>query len=380
MPSVRKHGFSAVLLLAILGLSVWTWLNISAKNKPAKSQKIEVSLPQPSTGGPSNTELPLPDLLAQDNIPHDVNPTESVAFLGEPTRRVPVVKTNSRPSSGPVMIDGRPLGDNRKTIINFTPLPPAPLVGMSRMTSFGPVPAPHKDGRTALGVYAKPFTPKADIKYISLVVGGLGINPMLTRRAINELPGAVTLSFAAEAPGLQSWVNQARARGHEVMIELPMQGAGPLEPRTLRIGASKATNIKNLEYALAQAQGYFAVTNYDGARLVNDESALLPIVKYLKTAGVGFVYDGALEGARIDALSRREGLPIITANAYIDGAQQDSASVRRNIQALQAKSYDNVPIGMGFSYPGTIDGVRAWLANKPANIELAPVSYALKSR
>ena len=107
---------------------------------------------------------------------------------------------------------------------------------------------------------------------------------------------------------------------------------------------------------------------------------MLPIVKYLKTAGLGFVYDGALEGARIDALSRREGLPIITANAYIDGTQQDSASVRRSIQALHAKSYDNVPIGMGFSYPGTIDGVRAWLANKPANIELAPVSHALKSR
>jgi len=341
---------------------------------------MEIYLPTPSAVNPSGTELQLPDLLANDNIPDGVNPTEPVALVGEPRRRAPVVKAPRAAASGRVMIDGRPLGDNRKTIIKFTPLPPAPIAGMSRMTPFGPVPKPHKDGRTVFAAYAKPFTPKAKTKYISLVIGGLGINPMLTRRAIHELPGTVTLSFAAEAPGLQAWVNQARARGHEVMLELPMQGSGPLEPRTLNIEASEKTNIQNLEYVLARAQGYFAVTNYDGSRIVNDEAALLPIVKYLKTAGLGFVYDGALEAARIGPLARREGLPVIIANAYIDAKKQDSVSVLRTIRTLAEASYDNVPIGMGFSYPGTIEGVQIWLANKPKNIELAPVSHALKSR
>ena len=378
MPSVRKHGLSAVLLLAILTLSVWSWLNISAKNKPDKGPIFEVALPDPSAVRSSDQDVQLPDLLAQDNIPANVNPTERVSLVGEPKRRTVKTNPSSRPS-GSVMIDGRPL-DNRKTITDFTPLAPAPASGLSRMTSFGAVPTPHKDGRTAVLAYAKPFTPKVDTKYISLVIGGLGINPMVTRKAINELPGAVTLSFAAEAPGLQNWINQARARGHEVMIELPMQGIGPVETRTLRIGADEKTNIKNLEYFLARAQGYFAVTNYGGARLVNNEAALLPIVKYLKSAGLGFIYDGALENARIGPIARREGLPAIMADAFIDETQQDSAAVRRNIQSLQAKSYEKTPVGMGFSYPGTIDGIRAWLANKPENIELAPVSYALKSR
>ncbi len=384
LPSVRKHGLSAVLLLAIFGLSTWSWLNISAKNKPAKAPKIEITLAQTSLTSPASREVQLPDLLAKDNIPADVNPTETVTLVGEPkraNRSIPVIRTNSvtRPS-GPVMVDGRPLGANRQPIINVTPLPPAPVSGLSRMTSFGPVPSPHQDGRSAFAVYAKPFTPKAETKYIALVIGGLGINPMLTRRAINELPGAVTLSFAAAAPGLQAWINQARARGHEVMIELPMQGASPRQARTLSIDASAQDNIRNLEYSLARAQGYFAVTNYDGSRLITDEAALLPIVKYLKTAGLGFVYDGALDAARIAPLARREGLPVITANTFIDETQQDRDTVRRHIQALQAASYDNVPIGMGFSYPGTIDGVRAWLETKPKNVALAPVSYALTSR
>ncbi len=376
IPSVRKHGLSAVLLLAILTLSVWSWLNISAKNKPAKEPILEVTLPEPASAEAPGRDVPLPDLLAQDNIPADVNPTERVALVGEPSRQTVKTRPASRP---PVMIDGQPL-DNRKTIIDFTPLPPAPVSGMSRMTSFGPVPMPHEDGRTAFMAYAKPFTPSPETKYISLVIGGLGINPMLTRKAINELPDVVTLSFAAEAPGLQNWINQARARGHEVMIELPMQGAGPVEARTLRIGVDEKTSIKNLEYFLARAQGYFAVTNYDGARLVNDETALLPIINYLKSAGLAMVYDGALQDASIGPIARREGLPVIIADALIDEVRQDSASVRRNIQTLQAKSYENIPVGMGFSYPGTIDGVRAWLADKPADIKLAPVSYALKSR
>ena len=334
-------------------------------------------LPKPLAPAPTNNAPRLPDLLEPDNIPQDVNPTDQVNMVGGLKSR-PTPPKNT--PTGPMLIDGKAVVNGQQSIRNYTPLIRAPIDGLNRMTPYGRVPHPHADGRTALGAYAKPFTPKAKTKYISLVVGGLGLNPNITRKAINNLPGAVTLSFAADAPGLQGWVNNARAHGHEVMIELPMQGSGTIETRTLVSGGSGTANIKNLEYFLSRTQGYFAVTNYDGDRLANDEAALLPIIKTLKDAGLGFVYDGAIDNARIVPLAKREAFPLISAAAYIDEEQQDSAYVRRNIKILHEEGYDNVPIGMGFAYAGTIDGIKMWLATKPKNIELAPVSYALKTR
>ena len=61
---------------------------------------------------------------------------------------------------------------------------------------------------------------------MALIVGGLGLNAVTTRAAIERLPPEVTLSFVPYADNLQSWIDQARAQGHEVMLEMPMEPTG----------------------------------------------------------------------------------------------------------------------------------------------------------
>jgi len=76
---------------------------------------------------------------------------------------------------------------------------------------------------TPLSAYKRPFSAGSGKRPVSIIIGGLGVNRSLTNQAINELPADVTLSFAAHAPGLQNWINQARAKGHDVFIEPPME-------------------------------------------------------------------------------------------------------------------------------------------------------------
>ncbi len=78
------------------------------------------------------------------------------------------------------------------------------------------------NGQTALKAYNRPFKPVAGQKYIALIIGGLGLNVNITQRAIDDLPPEISLSFAAQTTDLQTWINKARAKGHEVLIELPM--------------------------------------------------------------------------------------------------------------------------------------------------------------
>jgi len=262
------------------------------------------------------------------------------------------------------------------------PLTRAPIQGLSRTSPFGKVPHPSTDGRSAYKSYAKPFTPAAGKTQIALVVGGLGVNNIVTRRAISELPGEVTLSFAAETPDLQTWINQARARGHEVLIELPMESAdfNPLEPGavyTLMTTAPDSENIRNLDYLLSRGEGYFGVTNYGGDTLVKAEKSLSPILSHLGAAGLGLLYDGVESANRVDTLGNASGLKTVSAQTLLDANIQNRSSVRSMISTLRPSGSVKVPIGMGFSYGSTVDGVKDWIVSKPANVELAPASFAM---
>ena len=101
----------------------------------------------------------------------------------------------------------------------------APIAGLTAPGPGGaPLPIIAADGRTAADAYARPFTPNGRPK-VSVVIGGLGLNAQTTRAAIETLPGEITLSFAPYAEGLQGWIDLARAHGHEVLLETPMEPA-----------------------------------------------------------------------------------------------------------------------------------------------------------
>ena len=378
-PSVKKHGLSAFLLLALIGLSGFTWIKMFGNKPQIARTGPEFTLPKAKIPETINISQDLPDLLAPDNIPLDVNPTESVNMLGGPDTEKPVVIAgNGGGQSGPrtIMINGKPLGGG----VVSGPLVRAPIQGLSRMSPFGKVPHIASDGRSAFTAYAKPFTPDSNIQYVSIVIGGLGLDPTVTRRAINDLPGSITLSFALESPGLQLWINQARAKGHEVLIELPMDSsASAAGNHTLTSTKTASQNIKDLDFLLSRAQGYFAVTNYGGTNLISNQTFLTPVLTHIKNAGLGFVYDGEVKDTKITEIGGRIDLPTVSASAYLDDKAQDKKSVQRAIDSLRSQAGNSIPIGMGFSYEGTVDGVKDWLAAKPGNIGVAPVSYVTEN-
>lgn len=393
MPSFKKHSLSAGLLLVIVLLAGFAWVNIQS-DRTGEIEAIgpEITLAENIEPDLAPEAAPLPDLLEPDNIPLDANPTEIIDLIGAPENtdsgesgpRPPTtaqsVSVQNRPQT--ILIDGSPVPGTNITINSAKPLIRAPIQGLTRTSPFGAVPHKADDGRTVLKSYAAPFTPTAGKSYVSLVVGGLGINQVVTRRAISELPGEVTLSFAAETPNLQMWIHQARARGHEVMIELPMESAdhNPADPGatyTLMSTGPDSSNIRNLDYLMSRAEGYFAVTNYGGDRLVANEKPLKPILTHLGASGLGLLYDGSTAAPGINALGAAQGLKTITAQTLLDANIQNRSAVRAMISSLQPQGNAQIPIGMGFSYPTTLDGIKDWLQTKPENTDLAPVSYAM---
>jgi len=232
-----------------------------------------------------------------------------------------------------------------------------------------PVIAP--DGRTPAQAYARPFRSNGKPR-VALVIGGLGLNPTTTRQAIEQLPADVTLSFVPYSEGLQGWIDLARAFGHEVLLEAPME---PLDypdndpgAYTLLAGAKPEDTVRRTEWLLGRATGYFGLTNYLGSRFVTSEPSLNAFTQALRARGLAFIDDGL-------AARRATGLPRASADRIIDD-QISAEAIGRQLKQLEASATQRgQALGSGFAYPLTLGEVRAWTEGLgERGYQLAPAS------
>lgn len=393
LPSRKKHVLLALsfLTLIIAGGYILTSTFGNAHDAEVKGTVQVAPLPLPpasdTLGGDSEA---LPDLLAGE-VPENVNPTEIIKpktdALGNPLGQTKVESplptiSSALPSSpsGPrtITIDGAPIDGSDAALV------PAPISGLTKISAYGRIPAISSTGMTPLSAYKRPFTAVSGKRPVSVIIGGLGVNRGLTTQAINELPADVTLAFAAHAPGLQNWVNQARAKGHEVLIELPMESAGfnPAEPgadRAMMASRNSAANMRNLDWLLSRAQGYFGVTNYNGDIFLTRTDVAAPVLDKLAKSGLSFISDGSVSAPSLPALSSSAKLPFARGYNLID-PQQDIAIIQSELSRLTAQAKNSGgTIGVGFAYPETITAVKSW-ANGLAGqgLALAPASSTLR--
>ena len=251
------------------------------------------------------------------------------------------------------------------------PLPVAPIAGLHQPGPDGVLPRIAPDGRVPAQAYARPFVSNGKPR-VAIVVGGLGLNAVTTRAAIERLPAEVTLSFVPYAEGLQGWIDLARAQGHEVMIEIPMEPTGyPANdpgPYTLLSSAEPADITAKMNWLLSRATGYFAVTNYLGDRFATSDEGVNAFMSALRARGVAFIDDGSMN-RRPGAWARA------SANRIIDEEQSPTAIVG-NLNALEALAKARgSALGTGFSYPVTVEAVARWTAGLDARgLQLAPAS------
>jgi polysaccharide deacetylase 2 family uncharacterized protein YibQ len=257
-------------------------------------------------------------------------------------------------------------------------LPIAPIAGLSAPGPGGgllPVIAP--DGRNAAQAYARPFT-STGAPRVALIVGGLGLNPQTTRAAIDTLPPEITLSFAPYAEDLQGWIDMARAAGHEVLLEAPMEPAdypsNDPGPYTLLAAGKPDETARKLDWLLSRATGYFGVTNYLGGRFLGSDTAMTGFSAALAHRGVAFIDDG-------QARRRGGGLMRASADSVIDD-QLSGDAINRALAGLEAGAFKGgAALGSGFAYPVTLSAIKVWAQGLPQRgVQLAPASAVMSKR
>ena len=257
-------------------------------------------------------------------------------------------------------------------------LPPAPIAGFFAPGPGGPLPIIAPDGRLPFDAYKRPFLSNGRPK-IALVIGGLGLNARATQAAIETLPGEITLSFVPYSEGLQGWIDMARAHGHEVLLETPMEPTDYPDndpgPYTLMTDAQGPETVKKLEWILSRTTGYFGLTNYLGSRFLGSDKAYGAFATVVRGRGLGFIDDGAA-GRRSGG-----GTPRASAERVID-EQLSKPALDQQLLALEAGALQRgQALGAGFAYPVTLETVARWSQDlEQRGFQLAPASALVTRR
>lgn len=397
LPSIRRHLVWAVMVLVLCAVFLWLYPRTYGQQEDAKAQGYTRVDPLPLPPAQDNLlsesgSEALPDLFAGDedifdtpenNAPGITANVSTPAPTGNPIAST-TLRTAAEDRPDTILINGKPVsaGATFAGTSEQKPLTRAPISGLSRKSRFGSVPAPDKNGLTPLSAYARPFENSSDLHPVSIVIGGLGVNSALTQQAINTLPADITLAFAAHAPKLQNWINQARAAGHEVLIEVPMEARNAENTQGLeRILETQDLNqnTDHLDWHLSRAQGYFGITNYAGENFLARTDAILPVIENLRTAGLGFIYDGSTTHPSLPLLAETAGLKFETAYIILD-TNPEAEVINSKLERLTAQAKaGSAPIAFGFAFPETLTAVKKWTQNlESQELILAPASTKLQ--
>jgi polysaccharide deacetylase 2 family uncharacterized protein YibQ len=199
------------------------------------------------------------------------------------------------------------------------------------MSAFGPLPRLSPDGRRPRDAYARrapavpPGTPR-----IAIVVGGLGLSQTGTQKAIEALPEDVTLAFAPLGSSLQRWVEKARAKGHEIVLQIPMEPLGYPEQNpgehTLLVSTDRQSNQQDLQWVLGRMTAYAGVMNYMGARFTAEDRVLAPLLGEVGERGLYYLDDGSSPESRAASVGMALEVPVVTADAIVDADRRKRRS------------------------------------------------------
>ena len=262
-----------------------------------------------------------------------------------------------------------------------TRMQPTPHPDLIEKGRYGLMPVISADGDESWQIYARPFDDSDPRPQIALVIGDLGLNRTQTHQAL-QLPGSVTLAFSPYAEGLQEWVRQARAAGHEVLLEMPMEPpnypADDPGPRALLTSLGPTQNLDRLDWLLSRFQGYVGVIENMGGRFSTSPLHIEPVLVVLKRRGLMYIS----RRRNLDSLSHEiaKDIELLSVGVDIEVDSDPSAQVigqRLSAAENRAKRTGGAIAGAR-PYPATFDAVRAWIEElESRDAILAPLTAVM---
>lgn len=357
--------FSALAILALTGTAGWLAFDrIPYQTPPVPEKPAEEIITASAEKSDPPASLPEQDeTAAEDGVEDKVSPPL-------PAGTAKIIRVNPDDAATP----GIKVLDPAKVIqdARVAHIPEPDLI------EDGQLPKRAEDGRRPFDVYQRAWSGARGAR-VAIVIGGMGVSQTSTQAAIDKLPPEITLAFAPQGNSLSRWAQAARRKGHEILLQVPMEPFDypQVDPGrgTLIVDAAPEANMKVLQDSMGRLTNYVGVVNYLGARFTSEEAALFPVIQEIGKRGLMYMDDGTSARSQADVLSATNRAPFAAADLMIDDVQEKS-EILKSLDQLEATARAKgsaIAIGTGFDV--TVEAVAEWAKEaKKRGIEIVGVA------
>ena len=351
--SVGKVVFAAAVA-GLVGFSGWT---ATAPNG-LKTAPLPVPAEEASSGADGGAKADRKTAEASDGVRRTTGLSgarveETLTDDGNVIRKF---TPGARDSTGPLIIEASRIGQDARSAA-------FPNEDLLEETSDGRIPIIGLDGTRPMDQYARPWSGARGTR-IAIVVGGLGLSQTGTQRAIRELPGEVTLAFAASGNSLPRWMQEARRGGHEILLQMPLEPFDYPEndpgPYTLRTDFGEAQNLAELHRAMAAMTNYTGIVNFMGGRFLSDADALEPVIRDVANRGLLFLDDGSSAQSLSGTIAGAVNAPHAFADLQLDADLAREAVLRKLDELERIARRNGTAIGVASAFDESVDAIREW--------------------
>ena len=228
----------------------------------------------------------------------------------------------------------------------------------------------------------EPFVPHSGQPgRIVIMIDDVGLNRTQSLAALN-LPAPITLAFLPYAPRLPEITGQAKAKGHELIIHVPMEPMSTSTdpgPMALKDGMNAEALKLNLSKIFKSFGGYVGINNHMGSKLTANPDAMRVVMEELAQRDLLFVDSKTSSKSVAANMAAARGLRYATRDVFLDHEDTPEfvAAALRKMERIAARK--GVAIGIGHPKANTIAALKRWIPTlKDKNLVLVPVSSVVQ--
>jgi polysaccharide deacetylase 2 family uncharacterized protein YibQ len=356
----------------------------AADGDPRPETAAEAPAPPPAVLEPPAQPAPETAVAARPVEPPAPEPPEA-APEPEPPKAAPAPEPPKADPQPPTEASPAPVASAAAPPPSSPPPAPPPFASASPPTppqsaAVAPRPPSVREAAQPAWIrYGRPFDANDRRPRIAVIISELGLSSAATTASIQTMPADISLAFSPYSDNLNQWIGLARAAGHEVLLNLPMEPinfpANDPGPRALLTNLSAQQNLERLDWVLGRIQGYVGVTNHMGSRFTTMQEAIKPVLSAINDRGLMFVDSRASTRSIAAKLASDIGLPRAINDRQIDQEASRPAIDGRLAEIERIARDTGSAVAMAQPYPVSLERLRAWLPTlEIKGLVLAPIT------
>jgi hypothetical protein len=279
-------------------------------------------------------------------------------------------------------------------------VPPPPPKYAAKLSPVPPpaAPKPEAQPEQQAALSPPPETPKEPLPWqrysvaspplkgripIALVIDDVGVDVVRSKRAIDDLPSMVTLSLLPYGSGIEHQAEEARAKGHEIIVHVSMESEGHAispGPNALYVNLAPDEIEKRFDWAMSQFTGYVGFNNHMGSRFTAYEPGMRIVLEDAKRRGVMFLDSKTIaENVGVN-LSNELGIPFATRQVFLDNDMNVPAVNKQLAELERIAKRDFGAIAIGHPHDATLAALAKWIPTLEAKgFVLVPLTAMAKA-